>query len=307
MDRLTAVAYYAGIPANNNNSEKPQILDNFVMGVNAAGDLGIAHRAMTVIPCDVALIQGFVHEQGKTLPHLMLRKQAIDLQKKNNKRSLIVDSNLFLYADTTNSKRYLRYSFDGVFPTTGFYFDRDVDPERWIKVSRDLGISLRPWRTSGNHILICLQRNGGWSMRGLDVISWLDQIVQTIRRYSSRPIIVRPHPGDKRTKQSLKIRYPNARTSICPDLVSDLRSAWATVVYNSSPAVASTIEGVPVFLTDPHPEYSQAYPVANLDLSLIESPLLKDRQQWIEGLAMCHWNFNELRSGEAWKFFRRFI
>jgi hypothetical protein len=185
MDRLTAVAYYAGIPGKNNNPEKPAILDNFISGVNSAGDFGIAHRSMNVIPCDVALIQGFVHEHGKSLPHLMLRKQVIDLQKKNAKRSLIVDSNLFLYADPANSKKYLRYSFDGVFPTTGFYFDRDIDPQRWIKISRDLGISLNPWRQTGDHILVCLQRNGGWSMRGFDVLKWMDKTINEIKNHSS--------------------------------------------------------------------------------------------------------------------------
>jgi len=32
-----------------------------------------------------------------------------------------------------------------------------------------------------------------------------------------------------------------------------------------------------------------------------------DRQAWIEKLSMCHWNFDELKSGEAWQFFRKFI
>jgi hypothetical protein len=90
-------------------------------------------------------------------------------------------------------------------------------------------------------------------------------------------------------------------------LIDDFKNCWASVVYNSSPSVASLIEGVPTFLTDPYPEHSQTYGIANTDLSLIENPLMFDRQLWIEKLAMCHWNFNELRSGEAWDFFRRYI
>lgn len=308
MNELTAVAYYAGIPARNNNPEKPLILDNFITGVNASGDHGIAHKGANVIPCDVALIQGFVHEHGKTSPHLQLRQSAIDLQKQNKKRSLIVDSNLFLYADPGNSKRYLRYSFDGVFPTTGFYFDRDIDPSRWDKVSKNLNIQIKPWRTSGNHILICTQRNGGWSMRGLDVMQWLDQTIHTIRQYSrKRPIIVRTHPGDKKSRHYIRINHKNVYLSTKQNLVEDLRDAWATVVYNSSPSVASAIEGVPTFLTDPYPEHSQSYVVSNLSLADIENPRLPDRQQWIEKLSMCHWNFDELKSGEAWQFFKKYI
>jgi hypothetical protein len=308
MNRLTAVAYYAGIPARNNNPEKPLILDNFVAGVNASGDQGIAHRGTNIIPCDVALIQGYVHEHGKTAPHLMLRKSAIDLQRQNKKRSLIVDSNLFLYADPGNSKRYLRYSFDGVFPTTGYYFDRDIDPNRWQKISKNLNLSLKPWRTTGDHILICTQRNGGWSMQGLDVMQWLDQTITAIRQHSrKRPIIVRTHPGDKKARHYIKINHKNVYLSTKQDLVEDLKNAWATVVYNSSPSVASIIEGVPAFLTDPQPQQSQSFDVANISLADIENPKLPERQKWIEKLSMCHWNFEELKSGEAWQFFKKYV
>jgi len=308
MSKLTAVAYYKGIPLKNNNPEKPQILDNFISGVQASGDTAIAHKGTDIIPCDVALIQGFVHEHGKTAPHLQLRKKAYETQIKNNKKALIVDSNLFLYADPKNVNHYLRYSFNGVFPTTGFYFNEHVDPTRWKKISNDLNISLKPWRTSGNHILICLQRNGGWSMRGLHVMEWLDKTIAEIRSYSrKRPIIVRAHPGDKKIRQYLRINHKNVTISNSPNLINDLKNAWATVVYNSSPAVASAIEGIPVFLTDPLPTHSQAYPVANVGLSKLETPDFPDRQEWIERLSMCHWNFKELKSGEAWQFFRKYI
>ena len=307
MSKLTAVAYYGGIPPYNNNLEKPLILNNFISGVNAVGDLGISHRGMNAIQCDVAFIQGFVHDDGKNLPHLKLRKDAINLQKKNKKKSLICDSNLFLYADPDNTKTYLRYSFDGVFPTTGFYFDQDIDPARWKKLSANLGISLKPYRSTGNHILLCLQRNGGWSMRGLPVMDWINQTIYEIRKYSSRHIIVRAHPGDKKVESYLKINHPNTSVSRNKRLLDDFKNAWATVVYNSSPSVASAIEGIPIFLTDSHPEYSQSQDVANFDLSKIENPNMPDRQVWIEKLSMCHWNFDELKSGEAWQFFKRYI
>jgi len=308
MSNLTAVAYYGGIPPTNNNPEKPLILDNFLLGVRISGDTAVAHQSMNAIPCDVALIQGFVHEHGKSAPHLQLRHNAVLLQKNNNKRSLIVDSNLFLYADPNNTKTYLRYSFDGVFPTTGFYFDRDIDTSRWAKISRNLNLTLKPWRTQGNHILICLQRHGGWSMGGLSVQAWLDQTIIQIRQYSrKRPILVRTHPGDKKIKSILKINHKNVHLSTNERLVDDLRNAWATVVYNSSPSVASIIEGIPAFITDPLPQHSQTYEVANTDLSRLENPEMPDRQAWIEKISMCHWNFEELRSGEAWQFFKKYI
>jgi hypothetical protein len=307
MSKFTAVAYYAGIPPNNSNLEKPMILDYFCQGVAASGDIAISHRELTAMACDVALIQGFVHDDGKNLPHLRLRKSAIELQRVNNKRSLIVDSNLFLYRNKANPLHYLRYSFDGVFPTTGYYFDKDIDPTRWQQISQDLNIELKPWRSAGNHILICLQRNGGWSMGGLNVIDWLNSTIQQIRKYSKRPIVVRAHPGDKKIKQILKINHHAVYPSTNENFVDDLENCWATVVYNSSPGVASIIEGVPAFVTDPIPEHSQSFGIANTDLSKIESPITPERQLWVEKLAMCHWKFDELKSGAAWNFFKRYI
>ncbi len=307
MSKLTAVAYYSGIPPNNSNPEKPQILDYFCQGVTASGDTAIGHRGMSALPCDVALIQGFVHQHGKSAPHLQLRQDAVNLQKKNNKRSLIVDSNLFLYVDKSNPLHYLRYSFDGVFPTTGFYFDRDIDPARWQQISKDLNIELKPWRHSGNHILLCLQRNGGWSMQGINSINWMDQTIRDIRKYSNRPIVVRAHPGDKKIKSILKINHKNVFLSTKENLKDDFSGAWATVVYNSSPSVASVIEGIPSFLTDNVPQNSQSFEVSNLDISNIENPTMPERQHWIEKLSMCHWKFDELKSGKAWEFFKRYI
>lgn len=301
-----AVAYYGGIPPHNNNLEKPLILDNFLTGVRNSGDTAIAQTAMQVVPnADVALIQGFVHEHGKTAPHLVLRRNAVEQQINNGKKALIVDSNLFLAYDSGNVNRYLRYSFNGVFPTTGFYFDTDVDPNRWTKISSKLGIQMKPWRTSGNHILVCLQRNGGWSMRGYNSVQWANDTIATLREITDRPIIVRGHPGDKKTRYFPQ--HKDVFLSSNPSILQDLQGAWATVLYNSSPSVVSAIEGVPVFLTDPQPEHSQSHEVSNTKIKRINDPKLFDREDWVQKLAMCHWNFEELASGEAWRHFRRYL
>jgi hypothetical protein len=144
-------------------------------------------------------------------------------------------------------------------------------------------------------------------MRGLDVIQWMNSTILEIRKYSRRPIVVRAHPGDKKIGKQLKVNHKSVSLSTNPNLNEDLNNAWATVVYNSSPSVASIIEGVPAFLTDPQPQHSQSIAVANTDISRIEDPVMVDRQTWIERLSMCHWKFDELKSGEAWQFFKKYI
>lgn len=300
---LTVVSYLKGIPASNRNPEKPLSLTNFACGVNSVGDTGVVSDDLNLVKSDVAVIQGYVHEDGKHAPHLTFRRKILDFQKRNNNRTIIIDSNLFLYADPANSKSYLRLSYDGIFPNTGEYCYDNPNPARWEKIKRDLRIDLKPWRTQGNYILICLQRNGGWSMKGLDVVNFFKDTVNEIRKYSNRPIVVRTHPGDKKAaRYSNQLIGNNVRLSTNESLVEDLKGAWATVVYNSSPSVASIIEGVPCFVLDP--EYSQSTEVANLNLSDIENPIMPERLFWVQKLAQCHWNFEDLKSGAAWSHMR---
>jgi hypothetical protein len=301
------VSYLGSIPSNNKNLEKTEILKFFYQGVNASNDDAILHQGQNLISCDVALIQGWVHENSKSSTHLQLRKAVIAHQKKNKKRVLIADSNLFLYANKTNPHHYLRYSFDDVFPTTGEYFWKDVDPARWNKISSNLNISLKDWKTTGQNILICTQRNGGWSMKGFDVVQWLNQTVTEIRKHTDRPIVVRPHPGDRNAVNYLNSRDPRWTISQAEKITDDFASAFAVITYNSSPGVAAAIEGIPIFVTDPNAQVSQACDVANIDLSTIEQPKTFDRQPWIEKISMSHWNFDELKSGEAWQHIRKYV
>ena len=313
MKKINVIAYAGGIPAKNKNPEKPLILKNFIEGVNAAGDYGFVHDGMH-LPSEVALIQGWVHHSSPNAPHLLIRKRVIDGQRKLGKKVITADSNLFLYANTENPHHYLRYSYDDIFPQTGNYCDSDPDPARWESIRKTIGINVKPWRT-GKHILLCMQRNGGWSMQGLDTQDWARETITEIRKYSDRPIIIRSHPGDGKSRFylnpnnkdfKLKDVGNNVHFSISEkSFLEDLENAHAVVVHNSSPAVGAAIEGVPVFLTDP--ASSQAREIANCNLSDIENPKTFDRDPWLHRISMFHWNFNELKSGQAWKHMRSFL
>lgn len=301
---FTVVSYLKGIPAGNNNQEKPRVLNSFVDGVNVCGDRGIVSDESELIRSDVAVIQGYVHEDGKQAPHLRFRKSILDFQKSNGNRTIIVDSNLFLYKDLINDKKYCRLSYDGIFPNTGEYCYETPDPNRWEQLRKDLGMDLKPWRRNGDYILLCLQRNGGWSMRSLPVVDFFHSTIANLRKYTNRPIVVRTHPGDKKSVYySRDLIGHNVTLSVNNSLIDDLSNAWATIVYNSSPSVASIIEGIPTFVLDPI--HSQCASVANLDLSRIESPMMPDRELWIQRLAQCHWNDEDLRSGRTWEHMKK--
>lgn len=305
---MKVISYLSVIPPKNNNQEKTDILTKFISGVNKVGDNGILHTGHQIQNCDVAVIQGWQHELGKTAQHLRLRKNIIDYQLAKKKFVCVADSNLFLYANNTNSPHhYLRYSFNGVFPNTGIYCDNTINPRRWDQISKDLNIKLEKRKTNGKHILICLQRNGGWSMGQNNVISWTKSVVDQIKKYSDRPIVVRTHPGDKLAAQYIdelkkinSVKVSNIGTA----LVQDLDNAWCVVNHNSSSIVGPIILGYSAFVTDPLK--SQCAEVSHTDFSKIETPTEFDREQWLRRISMFHWKFSELEDGSCWQHMRNY-
>lgn len=310
---MIVTTYHRTVP-NSKNLEKIEILRNFSQGVKVAGDISIDSHDFVYKLSDVAVIQGWVNIGSKTGQHLTLRNTVVKNQLANKQHVVIADSNLFLYSNIANPLHYLRYSFNGVFPNTGIYCDSNIDPQRWNKISKDLGISLKDYKTNGNHILLCLQRNGGWSMSDYDVQDWTLSTIREIRKYSDRHIIIRGHPGDKAAREYLDPRSPKCRLKNLPNvsfsdfsrtLLQDLNGAWAVVNHNSSPVVGAAIEGYPIFVTDAF--RSQCRDIANTDLSKIETPTRPDRQSWVERLSMFHWKFDELKTGECWSHMRKFV
>ena len=288
--------YLAAVPQNK-NAIKLAVLRRFGEGARRCGDTVEIVENVKIVNSDVAVMQGFVH-QDISRPHLLLRRNILD----SNPNTVVIDSNLFQFSNPDLQNYYLRYSLNGIFPTTGFYFDNKLDPKRWQSISQRLGINLVPYRSNGSHILVCLQRVDGWSMCGTDVQRWLDKTIKRIRSCSNRPIVIRKHPGDR--KQNNLTFSKDYTISTSPSILDDFKNCWATVTYNSSPGVASLINGIPVFVTDPVPQQSQTWPICNTDLSQIENPLMLNRQEWIDRLCQSHWNDDEVASGEAWKFLR---
>jgi len=302
---MKVAVYHRSVP-NAKNQEKIDVLRYFAQGVQCTEDQLIDVQDYSYQPSQVGVIQGWIGPAKVTSQHQQLRNTVINTQIQSNKYVVAIDSNLFLYTTPGNPDHYLRYSFNGVFPNTGIYCDTTVDPVRWQKISSRLNIKLKDYRTQGNHILLCLQRNGGWSMGNYDVVTWAHSTIAELRKHTNRPIVVRAHPGDKAARVYVNsITGPGVTISRNVDLADDLKSCWAVVNHNSSPAVGAAIEGYPIFVTDT--ARSQCREIANTDLSKIEMPTLFDRQSWAERISMFHWNFDELKSGECWHHMRRYI
>ena len=317
--KMKVCCYLSTLPAKTlaaakKHDRKMDTFRHFARGIKAAGDDVETIVDLRYVPCDVAFMLGWVHEHGKDAPHLKLRQEILDMQRNHGKRTVIADSNLFLFQDSTNPHYYLRYSFDGVFPGTGEYCDQNPDPARWEIIRDQMNIEVRPWRTTGDHILICLQRDGGWSMAGRGVTEWCLDTISQLRQFTKRPIRIRSHPGDKKAHRYVRkitdaLVAKRERNFFISDpnstLLQDLDGAWALVNHNSSPAVAAAVRGIPVISTDIG--HSQAREVSSSDLSQIESPPTFDRNQWLRRLAQFHWSFDDLSTGRAWTHMRQWV
>ena len=306
--QVKVAVYLSGLPKRTKNEFKKMILRSWCEGVSLCGDQVVPVEDNRIVNCDVAVIQGYVHQHGRQAEHLQIRRNAIVHQKSVGKHALIIDSNLYQFLDMSDINKYLRYSIGGIFPNDAWYFQTNKDMNRWEHIKRIYGFEERKYsKKDDGPILICLQRNGGWSMGGIPTQQWITRTIAHIRRITVRDIIVRGHPGDKTTLHELKVNMFPRVTKQTPEEISlrkQLARSWCTITYNSSPGVASLLYGTPVFVTDPIPERSQCFPICNTDLNDIEQPKAYDRTDWYHKLAQFHWTTAEVKNGDAWRFIR---
>jgi len=304
-------SYLSSLPQHVNGQEKVDALTFFAEGAAQCGDTADCTRSYTYETCDVAAIIGNAFDSNPKkvkLAHYQVRKMVMDTQQRLNRYWLSIDSNVFIYKDATNPHKYLRYSFNGVFPNTGIYCNETPGEENWNNMRRDYNMDLKPWRTSGNHILICLQRPMGWSMRGYNLMEWLNTTLVKIKQHSDRPIVLRWHPGDWKNFPT-STDFSKFGVKMSPQkrhITEDLMNCWALVCHNSTPSAVAPIEGIPAFITDDS-SYSQGGDIANTDFSQLETPNMPDREQWIRKLAQCHWSFEDLKSGRCWSHMRQYV
>ena len=283
-------------------SNKVMLMDNFKTGVMTNGDEVIEYHSNQLPdqPLDLGFVLGYTLENN-------FRRKIIDVLRNSDTPQAYVDSNILHYARPEHE--WHRYSLNSVYPNDGTYFFGDLDPNKWHAYSAWHGVQARPWRQSGNHIVIFCQRPKGWNMFGNDQEAWLDNMIAQIRTYSQRPIMVRMHPGDgTRFKAIEKIqkRYgSNISISEHANIRDALVDAWCTVGYNSTPNVVAAIEGIPGYVQDSM--HSWAADVAFIDLSQIENPPLPDRTAWLHEIANIHWSNQEVREGRLWAAIKQHI
>lgn len=216
----------------------------------------------------------------------MLPNQKIYESRKNSGKPTI-------FVEIGNLKRgqTWRISVDHVNGLGLFGNKVDLDTARPEK----LGIRLNDFRENRRpEILIACQHARSLQWAGMPSMEqWAMDTARTIRQYSDRPIIVRPHPRHqfRVNAKSLKLETPKKIIDTYDDF--DIDYGYHCVInHNSGPAVHAGINGIPLIC-----DYSSLASAISMRIDQIESPYLPDRQQWFLELTHTEWTIPEIEEG----------
>ena len=175
----------------------------------------------------------------------------------------------------------------------GYYgHHQDLD---WDRPQR-LGIKLGTEPLTDHSIVIAAQHSRSLQLSSLSSQeAWIMSQIEQLRKFTDRPIRVRPHP---RCPLVLPV-LPRGVTQERPVKVTgtydsyDLRyNCHAMVNCNSGPGIQAAIAGVRPIVD----QSSLAHPVG-IDHSAIEDSYTTDRAQWLVEICHTEYTVEELRSG----------
>ena len=263
------------------------IFDKFIKSLRASGEQVWENKQAP--DADVAVIWSVLW-QGRMRKY----KDIWDRYRKANKPVIVIE------VGGIKRNKTWKIGINGVNREADFA-NQTVDGERWKKFDT----TLKPWKQTGNDIIICGQHTNSHQWRNNPPMSkWFDEKITEIRKYTERPIIIRPHPRnhveiDTTKYKDVKIVGPkrDRNTYDDADLAERLNSAWALVSYSSNPAITAAMHGIPVYVS----EASLSYEIGNTSFENINNPNMPDREKWANQLAYTEWWTEEIEQGLPWK------
>lgn len=145
-------------------------------------------------------------------------------------------------------------------------------------------IKIQAPKLKGDHILVCPSSAGIHGYLGTP--NWTNDTIESLKRYTDRPIRLRHKPRGRGTSGPSEAKVP---------LSEDLKDAHAIVTSCSIAAVEAVCMGIPVFSH----EKSFASAMGNLHLEDIEQPFYADPEPWLYSLAYQQFTPEEYSNGKA--------
>lgn len=142
--------------------------------------------------------------------------------------------------------------------------------------------------TKGKNILLCPPSEKAMSCFGLVLDDWLTETIETIKKYTDRPIIVRTKPSRRDRVSSDSIEMALSKDIHC------------LVTFNSIAATEALLFGKPAFTLGPN----AAQHLSLNNLAKIENPYIPTKDEiveWAAHLAYCQFSEIEMKNGTAWR------
>jgi hypothetical protein len=303
-----------------------QLLQHMAEGVKACGDTPIMvnekltgeWRPNEMEPTEkIGCMFGY---GGKNQPHHTKgrRRDLVERAKKKGIYIITFDGGILSsFGNTiTHPQHHWRVSLYSPMNNGNFLSDNSP-PDRWNMMNKLWNIKYEPWRRSNKNdpILFVLQPKDNWSMDELDPINWFKKVYKTIRPLTKRKFLIRPHPNHMAQMINRRNEFPDDCELIegKAHWVGDekkyyrfnfqdaITNVHAVITHNSTASVDSCVRGIPTFVTS---NLAICWPVANTDLTKIETPIFPDREQWVHDIGYKMWSTEEIRSGVVFKRFK---
>ena len=271
---------------SSDKAREKAIAREFVRGVKANGDKAeIRQRgALELSGYDVAVVSG--------VKSMVIWQQLMDAKIP----SVFVDQGYF------KERKYHRVAINAHHPT--WYIEKAKhDSERW----KDFRINVKPWRESGQHIVIAGASEKYHQFYGLlHPTKYAKNLVNQIRSRTDMPIIYRPKPSWSKATPIEGTIYSTRKSQNYPNLFDTLRKAHVLITHGSNACFEAMIYGVPsIVLGD-----GIMRPISSSSLDDIEAPKLAGesaRKQLLANLAWCQFSWGEFATGLAWRHLRSVI
>jgi hypothetical protein len=252
----------------------PPVFDAFANGVNALGHEIVEDSE------DVAVIWSVLWN-GRMANNQQIYNASI----KQNKPVIVIE--------VGNLKRGQTWRIsEGHINGVGVFGNiENLDPLRPQK----LGVGLQPEKTNRRgEILIATQHSRSLQWQGQPSMEqWIRDTIVKIKRYSSRRIVVRPHP-----RSQIREKFTDAVIEIPKKLVNtyddfDINYNYHCVInHNAGPSVQAAIDGAPTICDST----GLAFPVSEKWENL-ENPQLPNREEWFLKLTHTEWTVEEIAQG----------
>lgn len=201
-----------------------------------------------------------------------------------------------VYIDLGYWKRHKRSRWDGNHKLAlnsrhaTAYFQARPKPSDRFEAS---GLTVRPWRDGGNHILVAGMSAKAAACERLGAEVWERRTVAELRKITKRPIIYRPKPNWDGARP-----IPGSTFGKGQSLEEALHDCHAVVTHHSNVAVDALLAGIPCICPE-----GVASALSGHALTQIESPPMPDgREQWAYDLAYTQYSVDEMRGGAALRY-----